>query len=425
MGRIWAVLGVIALLMAAFALPAGAHGVSDTVELRLAQSIAGNELTAVVRRTPTVPGPLNVDLIAHEPVRRTSVEVGLIGAEQRVQVQLDRRGTHSVALYVDRSGAWELLMVAATGERAKIPFRVMVPRLTVWEPVAYGGMAASGLFMAGALICAVFVRRRIFAGVQAGAGVVALTVAVTAALLSSTIPPAEAEGAIPADPLGGRPYVNSLVSTDGTPETGREFALRLSFTDGNTGRPADDFVAHHDALAHAVVTSMDGQFFRHVHPIRTAPGELAVRLTVDRPGKYLVHAEFERFNSGSQLVTGSFEATGADLGTPPVSAVRTIEAVAGRGVTIDVGVGGKADLQPWLGMAGHLVLRDQGGGFFGHVHEMSSMTTGQPPADETVASLKPDLRFTFTFPRAGRYLGWVQYQRNFTVSTVRLTVDVR
>lgn len=40
MGRIWGVLGVIALLMAAFVSPAGAHGVSDTVELRLAQSIA-------------------------------------------------------------------------------------------------------------------------------------------------------------------------------------------------------------------------------------------------------------------------------------------------------------------------------------------------------------------------------------------------
>lgn len=257
---------------------------------------------------------------------------------------------------------------------------------------------------------------------------VALTVAVTAALLSPTIPPAEAEGAIPVDPLGGRPYVNSVVSTDGTPQTGKEFPLRLSFTDGNTGRPADDFVAHHDALAHAVVTSMDGQFFRHIHPIRTASGELAVRLTVDRPGKYLVHAEVERVNSGSQLVTGSFEATGPDLGTPPVSAqadIRMTEAIAGRSVTIDVGVGGKADLQPWLGMAGHLMLRDQNGGLFGHVHEMSSMTTGQPPADETVASLKPDLRFTFTFPAAGRYLGWVQYQRNSTVSTVRLTIDVR
>jgi hypothetical protein len=425
MGRILAVTGLITLLLVAFTPQAAAHGVSDTADFHLAQSFAGNELTLVVRRTQDVPGPLNIDFIAHDPVRPADVDVHLTGTGQRARVSLDRRGTHAVELAVDRSGPWELVLTAPDGERARIPFRVMVSRLSAWEPVAYGGLGATGLFIGAALIGACLGRRRLFVALPAAAGVIALTVGITAALMSPSIPPAEAEGAIPADPAGGRPYVNHAVSTDSDPMTGREFALRISLTDGNTGRPADDLVAHHDALAHLVVSSVDGQFFRHLHPVRTAPGELAVRLAVDRPGRYLVHAEFERVNSGSQLVTGSFEAAGPDLGAAAVAAGDVRQAVAGQGLTIDFSAGGKADLQPWLGMAGHLVVRDQAGGFFGHVHEMGSMGTGRRVADETVATHDPRLRFTFTFPRPGRYFGWVQYQRDFTVSTVPIVIDVR
>ncbi|CAM3890187.1 hypothetical protein KIPE111705_29940 [Kibdelosporangium persicum] len=420
MVRIFVVLGTVVALVVASTPPAGAHGVSDTADFSLAQSFAGNELTLVVRRTHTVPGPLTVDFIAHDPVTRTSVDVGLVGQPRHAKVELSRRGTHPVRLEVDRTGRWELILTAADGEQARIPFQVMRSTLTLWEPVAYGGLAATGLFMALALITAVFARRRFMVVVPAGAGVLALTVAITAALLSSAIPPAQAEGAIPVDPAGGRPYVNSGVTTDQDPVTGKEFRLRLAITDGNTGRPVDDLVAHHDALAHLIVSSVDGQFFRHLHPVRTAPGELAVRLAVDRPGRYLVHAEFERVGSGSQLVRGSFEASGPKAGVDVPKDVR--RAVAGRSHTIEMSVGGRADLQPWLGMAGHLVLREENGDFFGHVHEMGPM---RGTADETVASLPPHLRFTFTFPQPGRYFGWIQYQRNFTVTTVPLLVDVQ
>ncbi|ALG11027.1 hypothetical protein [Kibdelosporangium phytohabitans] len=420
MGRILAVLGAVFAMLAVTAPPAGAHGVSDTADFHLAQSFAGNELTLVVRGTREVPGPLDIDFIAHDPVARTSIEAGLVGSPRKATVDIDRRGTHPVRLDVDRTGRWELVLKAANGEQARIPFQVMLSKLTLWEPVAYGGFASTGLFMAVALIMAVHARRRMLVVLPAGAGVVALTVAITAALLSSAIPPAQAEGAIPVDPAGGRPHVNATVTTDQNPVTGKEFRLGLTITDGNTGRPADDLIAHHDALAHLVVSSVDGQFFRHAHMVRVAPGELGVRLAVDRPGRYLVHAELERVNSGSQLVTGSFEASGQVLGGDERTQPR--QAVAGRGHTIELPVGGRADLQPWLGMAGHLVLRGETGDYFGHVHEMGPMRGN---ADETVASLPPHLRFTFTFPKQGRYFGWIQYQRDFTVTTVPLIIDVR
>ncbi|SMD18920.1 hypothetical protein [Kibdelosporangium aridum] len=421
MGRIFAVLALVVAVFGVAAPQAGAHGVSDTADFHLAQSFAGNELTLVVRRTQAVPGPLAIDFIAHDPVHRTSIEVGLVGAPGKATVELTRRGTHSVQLEVDRTGRWELVLTAASGEQARIPFQVMLSKMAVWEPLAYGGLSATGLLVALALITAVLAKRRFMAVVPAAAAILALTVAVTAALLSPAIPPAQAEGAIPVDAAGGRPYVNSRIEVDQSPVTGKEFRLGIKITDGNTGRPVDDLVAHHDALAHLVVSSVDGEYFRHLHPVRRAPGELGVLLVADRPGRYLVHAEFERVNSGSQLVNGSFEVTGGRMGADAPKETR--QAIVGRSHTIEMDLGGKADLQPWLGMAGHLVLRNEKGDFFGHVHEMGPMR--ERTADETVAALPPRLRFTFTFPEPGRYFGWVQYQRNFTVTTVPLVVDAR
>ena len=61
-------------------------------------------------------------------------------------------------------------------------------------------------------------------------------------------------------------------------------------------------------------------------------------------------------------------------------------------------------------MAGHLIVRSQDGAFLGHVHEMGSAG--------------PRLRFTFSFPAAGRYLAWAQYATGDRIVTVPFTVDV-
>jgi hypothetical protein len=95
--------------------------------------------------------------------------------------------------------------------------------------------------------------------------------------------------------------------------------------------------------------------------------------------------------------------------------------VAGRPTTLDFATG-PGSLQRWLGMTGHLFVRDRDGGFFGHVHEAG------PPApngvDETVAVPVTALRFTVSFPHPGRYFGWLQYARDFRIVTVPFAVDV-
>lgn len=438
------ILGCVVLVFCVLAVPwpAAAHGVTSTSDLSFAQTMAGNELTVIIRRAPDVPGPLQVDVIAHSPVSpvRLTLSVRAVDgtATTKGVVSVGKPGVHRVVLRVAKTGE-HVLEIQGASERALLPFRVLVSQPAVWELVAYGGFSTGGLVVLGAFGAAALGRRKWATGMAATA-TVAILVAATTAGMSGFYRPTPPAGAAPPDPIPaaadgswqrGRPYVNA--STEIVPAQPRKdepATVRLRLTDGATGRPVDDLVMHHDALAHLVVVS-DSGFFRHIHPIRVAPGELAVRFRPDRGGTFRVYAEFERQDSGAQLAKGTFTVIGPALESRPdrsAISVRTLEKpVAGRPVTM-VADAGTADLQPWLGMAGHLILVRPGADFFGHVHELRSMAeslrrTGQQP-DETVARYGPRLEFTYTFDRPGRYSGWLQFARDFRIETVPFKLDV-
>lgn len=439
------------LLLGFVPAPAAAHGVVDaSADLHVAQTLAGNELTVVLRRVTHVPGPLRINIVAHDPVRPGDIRLTATPVEgldrpapSVAMISLTPRpGMYTAILTVDRPGAWELRL-DAPGDAAVLPFRVLVPQQASWEWAAYGGFALTGLFLAGALLTAVLAagsRVRWWATGQGMAAVVALSVALTAAVLSPTQSPPVPLGAPVqvGEASGGRPFVNLAVQTEpATPRAGNEFRLRLRLTDGSTGRPVDDLAPHHAALAHTVVTSQDGAFFRHIHPVRQAPGFMTVLLTVDRPGRHLVYIEIERLGSGTQLVTGAFEVAAGPLPALPAQQADRVVAdvsldppapVVGRPtiVTAQVRADGRpaGDLQPWLGMAGHLVIQDGAGEVFGHAHEMSSPMTAAIVADETVARHGPTLRFAYTFPTPGTYRLWVQYARDFHIYTNLVVVEV-
>jgi hypothetical protein len=430
-----AVLVVAALLVGVT--PAAAHGANDVADVQLAQTIAGVELTLVIRQAMQVPGPLQVDVVAHHPVPDLELTLAVDAVPGIVTVPLSsgRAGIHPALLRVEATGQHELELRAG-GEVSVLPFRVLLPRGARWERLVYGGFAAAAVLLIGALLAGGLGRRWpavVLGGGAAGALVVALTVGVMSVQLPAAVP----EGAPAAAPPGsgplGRPYVQALVATaPGAPAVGEPFQLTLELLDGSTGRPVDDLVVHHAALAHAVVTSTDGGFFQHVHPRRTATGRLAVGLTADRPGVHVVAVEIERADSGGQLVTARFTVGGTAAAMAPeaggpgavVVVMSPARPVAGRPTTLTVDAGAD-DLQPWLGMAGHLIVRDADGDVLGHVHELGSMLapTQQAP-DETVAVHGPLLQFTFTFPEPGRWLAWVQYARDFRITTVPLVVTV-
>ncbi|GAA3424574.1 hypothetical protein GCM10018953_17570 [Streptosporangium nondiastaticum] len=417
--RLLRLLCLAVLLVVVSASPAAAHDVRAGADLRIAQTIAGAELTLVIRATTRVPGPLRVEVIGFPSAPALDL---------RLRSTADGRVTHGTAapgrpaqFRVEETGPHELT-VGAGGETAVIPFRVLVDRGSGWEFLIYGGLFVAGLLLVGGLLTGAFNRRGRPAFVVTAVAAAGISVAALIVILEPWLPAGSPDGAEPR-PTGsalGRPYVQRVVTTvPAHPAAGEEFTTRVELFDGSTGRPVDDLAVHHEAMAHLVVTSEDGRYFRHVHPLRTAPGRLEVRLRADRPGRYLAYVELERTDSGGQLLTGSFTVAGpARPTTSPdpdgqdaaAGTITVTPAVprAGRPATVEVAVNGTP--RPWLGMAGHLIVRAEDGEFLGHVHEM-----GTPGSR---------LRFTFGFPAPGRYFAWAQYATERGITTVPFTVEV-
>ncbi|MEV0033924.1 hypothetical protein [Nocardia sp. NPDC050793] len=394
-----------ALLVLLPAAPAHAHVVQSGSELRVTQTFSAGEVTLVLPGIAQAPAPLPVSAHAPYPIR-LELELRSL-TDGGTSTGTVTAGSAAAALQIQHDGPHEL-RVRAGDEVSVIPFRVVVPEPAGWGMLVDGAALVAGLLLVGSVLATRGSR------VLAGGGTAAAAVAITVTLLT---PYMSANGAAGA-PETGRPYAQARFSTQAEPVTGADFTLSVRLTDGATGRPVDDLAVHHEAMAHLVVTSEDGSVFRHLHPLRTAPGVLAVSLNVARPGRYLAYLEIERQRAGGQLLTGEFHLAGAVLPDTAdhdgagrgaiVPRLSPAVPIAGNPVTIEVDTEGPHQL--WLGMPGHLVVRSSDGDRLTHVHA-------------TAAGISA-LRFTVTFPEPGRYLAWVQYAVGDRVITEPFTLEV-
>jgi hypothetical protein len=427
---------VLGMLLGASA-PALADGAQVGADLHVAQTLGDRELTVIIRRVAEVPGPVHVDVVTHagSPPGEVTLTARAAGAPtSTAKVVLgEKPGFYPGSVYVDRAGPWELAVDEAT-----IPFVVPAIVPSPWENATYGGFIAAGVLLVVALLLAVFGKTG-FAVIPAGGMIAALAVAVTAALLSPSIPPVPAPGA-QLDPTFdnvndpyqrtsivdfSRPPVNLVPSMQGND-------LRLNLTDGSSGRPVDDLLVHDNALIHLVVVSPSGRL-RHLHPIRVAPGEYQARITAPELGVHAIAAEIARRGGGVQLLRSSIDIAGTAAAQPNDGkadlATRIREAGTPSTITAKFG---EQDLQPWLGMLGHMIVVGPVAGqdyvtspIWAHVHSMIPANPGMPDKpDESVAAYGPDVQFTYSFPLPGRYLVWVQVERDYSIVTVPTVVDV-
>ncbi|MGP3937376.1 hypothetical protein [Nonomuraea sp. KM88] len=427
----------VAWVMAA---PAFADGAADGGDIHVAQSLGDRELTVVIRRMEPVPGPLHVDVVAHagSPPGSLALRLGKDGRQTgATSVRLGARpGFYRAgALSVSGAGLWELTIDDGT-RIATIPFVVPAQVLSPLEQATNAGFVGAGLLMIATLVVAVR-RPGMTALVPASGAVAALAVAVTAVILSWSAPPlpppgsrldpnadsiADPYGAARLAPVdGSRPPVNLVTDM-------RDGALRLALTDGSTGHPVDDLLLHDSALIHLVVVPPAGGLW-HLHPVRVAPGDYRVTFAAPEKGRYAVIAELARRGGGRQQLrtTITLDAAG---GTAPATENFRVDrriAPAGSPSTFNARFGTR-DLQPWLGMAGHMIVAGPVGHgiadapIWAHVHAMIPNRPDQP--DESVAAFGPDVPFTYTFPLPGRYLVWVQAERGYAVRTAPMTVEV-
>ncbi|WP_191983903.1 hypothetical protein [Amycolatopsis eburnea] len=448
------------MLLAVLGIAAGggtahADGAPSGTDVQVAQTLGARELTVIIRRVDTTPSPLRVDVVTHQGTAPGTLHLA-VAADGTTTARTDvvlgpEPGVYAGTLQVGKPGPWELSLSDGTGPAATIPFLVPARVVPPWEKATYGGFVAAGAFLLLALIVGIRAKRTAYALVPAGGVVAALAVAVTGALLSAGTPPPPAPGSV-LDPTFDNvtdPYANALSSTVdySRPPVNLAVAalredLKLRLTDGATGRPVDDLLVHDNALVHLVLISPSGRM-SHLHPVRVGPGDYRVRVADPEAGTYAVGAELARRGGGVQLVrsTVDLQGTAAPAPEPPGPGPRTID---GTPVDLTVTPGTPTtitahfesqDLQPWLGMLGHLIITGPFTGPAGegaakaptwaHVHAMIPPVAGRlDRPDETVAAYGPDVSFTYTFAEPGRYRIWLQAERGYRVLTVPAVVDV-
>lgn len=135
-------------------------------------------------------------------------------------------------------------------------------------------------------------------------------------------------------------------------------------------------------------------------------------------------------------------------------------------MTLTVSAGTTPELQPWLGMLGHLIIvgpipvsaqvgtAAQNAPTWAHAHSMGDLSpkphahhgtgsgmagtdgmdgmegmdlmsgNGDGVGDETVSGYGPTISFTYTFAFPGRYRAWIQVEREYRILTVPVLLDV-
>jgi len=221
------------------------------------------------------------------------------------------------------------------------------------------------------------------------------------------------------------------------PKAGEPVELRLAVRDrDNANAVVSAFDTLHEALLHLVIVRRDLSQFAHEHPVAEPDGSFRLRYTFAAGGDYRLFADLAPKGAGAQILAAKLSVSGSETGgfdirkawseNPPAFRVaggckialesprsslpvrKTIPVV----FTIrDVRTGQPvADLQPYLGAPGHLLL----------VHEDASTFVHSHPDENATELPAGSLRFLARFPKPGLYRGWLQIRRAGQV----LTADI-
>jgi len=203
------------------------------------------------------------------------------------------------------------------------------------------------------------------------------------------------------------------------PKAGQPVELSFTVRDRDNGL-VRDFDIMHERPLHLVVVRRDLAYFRHEHPDVDAAGAFRLSYTFPAGGEYRLFADVAPKGAGGQILSGRVTVAGNPAGAAEASAPADtkVDVVSPAGtlpvrktVPIEFRVrdarSGETppDLEPYLGVAGHLMLLDEDAATFVHCH----------PGDDGA------LRFLARFPKPGVYHGWLQLQRAGAVRTFEFT----
>lgn len=201
------------------------------------------------------------------------------------------------------------------------------------------------------------------------------------------------------------------------PELPRGRSARLTYRIvDEQGATVRDFDVEHERRMHLILARRDLTGFQHLHPEQAGDGSWSVPVTLGRAGSYRLFADFSRAGRPVTLASDLRVDGSADLEPLPAPATTAttsgydVRLDAGRELRFTVARGGETvRTEPYLGAGGHLVALREGDLAFLHVHP-----TGHGDA----------IGFAATFPTAGRYRLFLQFQHEGRVHTAAFTREV-
>ncbi|QSB04465.1 hypothetical protein [Natronoglycomyces albus] len=207
----------------------------------------------------------------------------------------------------------------------------------------------------------------------------------------------------------------------------------LSFTiSGPDGSVVTEFEESHEKDLHLIAVHATGEEFRHVHPDMDAHGVWSVPWQWDQAGTYRLYADFVAAESGEGLtISRTFEVAG-DVKDASERSPSNQATVGGLDITLsgDLGVGSDsmltfdisrdgepvAELEPYLGAYGHLVVLRESDLAYLHVHPMGESEQGVTSPDARV-------EFHAQAPTVDTYFLYLDFQVDGEVYTAEFTVE--
>jgi hypothetical protein len=197
------------------------------------------------------------------------------------------------------------------------------------------------------------------------------------------------------------------------------------------GTPIRQFEPLHEKLVHLIIVREGLDEFAHVHPEVDASGMITIEFAFPKSGHYRLFADHQPKGKPAGLAAGELVVAGDDkpaVGLVPNTSdtveVGQIKAhivvkpgdheTLVRFHLVDASGQAVADLEPYLGAMGHLVIVSSDGREYVHAHPLSDAKTAPDGAVE----------FAAHFPKPGIYKAWAQFQRGGSVLTVPYVMKV-
>ncbi|MEV6490433.1 hypothetical protein AB0M20_17670 [Actinoplanes sp. NPDC051633] len=203
----------------------------------------------------------------------------------------------------------------------------------------------------------------------------------------------------------------------------------LSFAIRGAGNAAvTTFAVVHDKPLHLIVIRRDLSGFQHLHPTMAPDGTWSIPITFAAPGSYRAVADFTAIVGGDQVPA----TLGVDLTVPGDYRPVALPAPVRQAVADDFQVayegeprigstqplfmtvttaGRPAQLEPYLGAFGHLVVMREGDLGYVHVHPEPQLVDGK-------------VKFWLAAPGPGRYRMFFDFQVAGKVHTASWTSEV-